>query len=197
MDEEPEDRDFGVYPAFVTKVNDPEGRHRVKVTVKNKISESDWARPSTSGGGSEGRGFHAAPKVGALVFLSFLDGDVEAPVYTCGSWAVDGSKKHMPADIAKAGADAHLVQAGEWRFGDISLRVVIDERPATRSCRVYAVDLQNAEDPIASVELDLVGRGVVIHGLSGVEIRSDGFIQLLAAVIQANERTFMPKAAPI
>lgn len=208
MDDEDDDdgKDFGVYPGYVVDNKDPDGRHRVRVHVPGLYERTAWAVPQTSGGGAvpnsagdatRGSGFHAAPRLNAVVFVSFLYGDPERPTYVGGDWGIVDGKSNMPADIVAAGKDAHLVQAGEWRFADLSLRVVIDERPGKRALKVYAVDLQNSEDPIATIEIDLEGRGIVVYGLTGVAVQSSGFVQLTAPVLQLNERTVRTAAAPV
>ena len=199
------DKDWGKYPGYVVDNADPQGRHRVTVSVPNKIQESAWASPVTTGGavpnsGADatfGSGFSSVPRKGALVLLSFLYGDVERPVYEGGGWGLLNGKSTAPADIAAAGPEAHLVHAGEWRFADVSLRVKIDERPGKRSLIAYAVDLKNGEEPIAAVELDLERRGVVVYGLTGVAVQSDGFVQITAPVLQLNERPVLTRGAPV
>ena len=182
--------DHGTYVGFVIDVNDPRGEHRVRAEVPGLTDDTGWARPrSTVGGGG-----HVAPRVQGRVLITYENGNEERPLYEPAAWV----KAELPADVAAAGDKAHLVHAFEFaKLGTISFRVTLDERPETRAFRIYAVDSENADDLIAALELDLVNRGVVVFGLTGVEIRSTGFIQLAAALMQLGDRAVLPCSTPI
>ena len=145
-------------------------------------------------GGGLQHGGHIVPRVGSRVIITYEYGNTERPLYEPASWV----SEDVPKDIAAAGAEAHLVQAFEFaKLGPISFRVTLDERPATRSFRIYAVDADNGDNLIAALELDLVNRAAVVFGLTGVEIRSTGFIQLTAALLQFNNRAVLPSSTPV
>jgi hypothetical protein len=189
--------DFGTYPATVVDVRDEKGLHRVKFTIPGKIARSDWALPTTIGGGSAQRGGHVVPAVGSDIEVRFAHGNKNFPLYSCGWWGTPRTGSEMPRDIIDAKNEAHLVQAFEiGNLGTISFRVTLDERPTKRSFRIYAVDT-TTNTQIAGIELDLEQRGLVLHGLTGVAIQSDGFVQLTAPTVQFNGRTLQTKAGPV
>lgn len=186
--------DFGNYVGFVTNVEDPSGVHRVRVQVPGLTDDTGWARPRSTMGGGLQHGGHIVPRVGSRVLITYEYGNTERPLYEPASWV----REDVPADIAAAGSQAHLVQAFEFaKLGAISFRVTLDERPESRAFRIYAVDTANADDLVAALELDLVSRGTILYGLTGVEIRSTGFIQLAAALIQVGDRAVLPRSTPI
>jgi hypothetical protein len=196
-EDEIHDDDYGMYPAKVIDIEDPLGLHRIQFAIPGKMERSGWAIPITSGGGAAQRGGHVMPAVGSDVFVVFLNGDPNTPAYQGGYWGARPTGSEMPADIQAAGADAHLVQAFELgQLGGLAFRVTLDERAGHRSFKIYAVDPAD-DEVVVSVELDLEKRGLVLYGLTGVELRSDGFVQALAPVIQFNNRALLPRAAPI
>ena len=189
-----EDSDLRPYVGFVLKVDDPRGEHRVCVEVPGLTDDTGWARPRSTMGGGLQHGGHIVPRVGSRVIVTYEYGNPERPLYEPAAWVAED----VPADIVAAGNEAHLVQAFEFaKLGPISFRVTLDERPATRSFRIYAVDADNGDSLIAALELDLVSRATIVYGLTGVEIRSTGFIQLAAALIQFNDRALLPAATPV
>jgi hypothetical protein len=181
-----EEQDHATYVGFVVKADDPRGEHRACCEVPNVTDDTGWARPRRKNG--------VPPREGQRVLITYEYGNPERPLWE----AACDVQEERPADMRAAGAQAHLVHAWEVAaIGPISFRVTLDERPATRAFRIYAVDTQNADALIAAVELDLVTRGVLVYGLTGVEIRSTGFIQLTAAMLQLNDRAVLPRSTPV
>lgn len=194
MHNDVEEQDLRTYIGFVIDNKDPLPLHRVCASIPGLTEDTGWMYPASTAGGGLQHGGHIAPKVGSRVRISQEMGDVERMVYEPHGWV----EEDVPADITAAGAEAHLVQAFEFaKLGPLSFRVTLDERPATRAFRIYAVDTENEDDLVVALELDLVSRGVVVYGLTGVELRSLGFIQLSGAIIQMNERPVQPKSSPI
>ncbi|MEO0561769.1 MAG: VgrG-related protein, partial [Chloroflexota bacterium] len=90
---------YGVVPAIVTNVNDPDdmGRVKLKYPWLDDSLESGWARVAMMGAGS-GRGFNWLPEVDDEVVVAFQLGDINYPyviggVYN-GSDAVPDAQKH-------------------------------------------------------------------------------------------------------
>lgn len=185
-------KEVKTYPGFVRQVDDPLGLHRVRVEIPGYMALTPWAFPEVSGGGMA-RGGHIVPEVNNIVFVRFLFGDDERPIYSGASWGTP----QVPADIKAAGKQAHLVQGLEIsKLGDLSFRVTIDERPGKRAVKVYAVDVTDNEI-IASLEFDLEKRGLSIFGLAGVDIQARGFVNVDAAQVQVHDRLVLEKAGPI
>lgn len=86
---------YGVFPALVTDIKDPDGQGRVKVALPwspdaNSSRYEVWARLATlMGGGNRGSWF--IPDVNDEVLVSFESGDVRRPYLLGGLW--NGSDK--------------------------------------------------------------------------------------------------------
>jgi len=184
------------YPAFVRRVDDPLGLHRVRVEIPGFIALSSWAFPVTMGGGSEVRGGHVVPAVDSLVFVVLLYGDEERPIYFGGSWALE----QAPHDIRVAGTKAHLIQSLEFgKLGTMAFRATINETPGQRLVRLYVADTSdpNDEQVLASLEFDLEKRGITLFGLSGVSIKGTGFVDIDSPQLTLNDRLVISKAGPL
>ena len=82
---------YGVDLAKVTNINDPDKLNRIKckrVTNDADVGETDWMYVASPLAGS-GYGLYAMPKVGDLVLLSYLGGDVHRPFVIGSVWTKD------------------------------------------------------------------------------------------------------------
>lgn len=99
-------RCYGVYPAVVSDIADPDGQGRVKVELPWAPDSGGeryeaWARLATLMGGSR-RGSFFIPDVGDEVLVAFEDGDARRPYVLGGLWngsdappeAMDGAGKN-------------------------------------------------------------------------------------------------------
>lgn len=88
MPEPTEGGRFGLYVGTVADVRDPEQRGRVRVRIPDLFGSEPlpaWALPMGQHFG-EGSGSMVVPAVGAVVFVQFVQGSVNVPVYTPGAW---------------------------------------------------------------------------------------------------------------
>jgi len=91
---------YGVFPATVTDIKDPEGLGRVKVTLPWSTDTGGdrydgWARVATLMGGNN-RGSWFVPDVDDEVLVSFEGGDVRRPFVLGGLWnGVDAPPETM------------------------------------------------------------------------------------------------------
>lgn len=78
---------YGKYRAKVTKNNDPEKQGRIKVECPSVLGdfESGWALPCFPAGGHAEHSFGWIPKIGALVWVEFEEGDSNRPIWV-GTW---------------------------------------------------------------------------------------------------------------
>lgn len=85
---------FGIYPAFVCDVKDPEKRGRIKVTCAevfcDNTTTSGWCTPITPVGINGGGDFYV-PEIDEGVFIMFLEGDIDRPVWIGGWWGKDST----------------------------------------------------------------------------------------------------------
>lgn len=77
---------FGVYRAIVTNISDPQQRGRIKVICPKVLcgAESAWCEPIIPFCKDNGGDFYV-PSVNEAVWLMFIEGNVDNPVYI-GSW---------------------------------------------------------------------------------------------------------------
>ena len=180
------------WPAEVIDVMDPEGLHRIKFTVPGLVEESPWAFPKTAGGGSAQFGGHIAPEVGGVVFVEWLGGDPEKPIYCGGSWGVvDGAGSEMPQAIRDAGEEAHLVHSVQ--LGPMEIVVDLRERDATAGTgQLLSIEDRNAGTTILTYDISKQGLSLEADYL--VQILAAGIVKVEAAQTQINQRTVKPSS---
>lgn len=94
---------YGVYPALVTDVQDPDGQGRVQIELPFVNGEDGpgataWARLATFMAGN-GRGSWFIPEPDDEVLVAFVAGDPRRPVVIGGLWnGVDAPPETMDAD---------------------------------------------------------------------------------------------------
>jgi uncharacterized protein involved in type VI secretion and phage assembly len=121
---------YGVYPALVVDIKDPDGQGRVKVSLPwSPDAQSDsyeaWARIATFMGGSN-RGSWFIPDVDDEVLIAFEGGDVRRPYVLGGMWngsdappqSMDGSgQNHLKVLRSRNGVKVTLDdQDGQENF---------------------------------------------------------------------------------
>ena len=79
---------YGIYQGFVTSIDDPEKRGRIKCTCPDILdtSESGWCEPCFPNACDDGGDFYL-PKIGEGVWVMFIDGKANRPVYLGGWWS--------------------------------------------------------------------------------------------------------------
>lgn len=79
----------GVYPALVCNIKDPEKRGRIKVTCADIFGDTEtssgWCEPCVTVAVEKG-GDIAVPAIDEGVWITFIDGDIDRPVYLGGWW---------------------------------------------------------------------------------------------------------------
>ena len=82
----------GIYAGQVVSIKDPEHRGRIKVKISELLGEStsNWCEPCVPCCFDNGGDF-CLPKLKDFVWVTFMDGDLESPVYLGGWWSKDSS----------------------------------------------------------------------------------------------------------
>jgi hypothetical protein len=127
-----EPRWYGVYSGLVTTNADPEKRGRVQAVIPGLCEpHTNWALPAggSHSSGEPGHGSFDPPAKGAAVFIMFLCGDIDEPVYFGGWRALTGGHSDAPTEVQNASvADA----ANKLKiFETAQFAIVIDERAAS------------------------------------------------------------------
>lgn len=93
---------FGLYPATVTNNVDPESTGRLQLTIPDVLGEtpSSWAEACAPlAGAGAALGVYLVPPVGAGVWVQFVQGEPDRPVWVGCRW---GSRSDLPSDAQSA-----------------------------------------------------------------------------------------------
>lgn len=80
---------YGIYQGIVTKTNDPEKRGRIKCqipSVLGNVAESAWCDPVIPVA-YDGGGDFCIPQTGEAVWILFIEGNQNMPVWFGGWWS--------------------------------------------------------------------------------------------------------------
>jgi len=186
------ERYFGLYMGRVVDRNDPDTRGRVRVEIPGMIDErSAWAVPK--GGGSRKWGSVAVPPLDADVYVQFVNGDIERPVYEPADYGIrDGEPEVFPEH-----EDPDIIVAG---FGPF--RLVIDlrddgaEQTPSLVLKQVATLGDGSETDTAWVRLG--ENSIQVRGDAAVQVTSGGLTDLDSdGDIQVRRRKVMPASRPI
>ena len=187
---------LGIYAGVVTKRDDPERLCRIKVRIPAILepqSEGDgpWAYPKS--GGSAQWGKNSVPPLGAAVFVQFINGDIEKPIWEPG-WhgkpLVDGQVK-SEAFPEHQDPDIHV-------FGIGPFRLVIDDREGQRSAVFTVVkEVNGTEESMASLEFNYEDNSVILSCESALGLKSGAIIDMDAITVQVAGRKITPSNKPI
>ena len=181
---EPLDHFYGVVPALVTNVQDPNDWNRVKLKFPwmTEDAESDWARVIGAGAGPEA-GFCVLPAVGDEVLVSFMHGDFDFPIVLGGLW--NGQAKIPPPTVSESAADRPLVRT--WHSIDGHYIVMDDKNKkieivSTGGIKVTVSD-QDKKVTIANSQSTVVMEEskIAVESSSELTIKSKGNLKLDAS----------------
>jgi uncharacterized protein involved in type VI secretion and phage assembly len=186
------DRWYGVYPALVSDLRDPDGQGRVKVTLPwaadpDGSSYATWARLSTLMAGA-GRGTWFVPETGDEVLLAFEAGDSRRPIVLGALW--NGSDK-PPESMDGAGHNdvrvIHSRAGHEVRLDDTSgQEKVVVSTPGGQKVTL--------SDSPASVEIVDSGGNSVKLTSSGITVESSGKVTISASTAEVTAGTLTVNA---
>jgi hypothetical protein len=188
---------LGLYSGTVVARDDPEKLGRVRVVIPGLIEpDSNWALPK--GGGSKHWGQDNVPPLGSEVFVQFVNGNPDVPVYEP-AWRAKvknettGERESWSFSEHQAGGpDVHV-------FGIGNFRLVIDDREGQRYAALRVIkEVKGAEDVIVEIKFDIEGNALRIFGTTAVKIESLGVIDVdTGSDVQIKGRKVMPSSKPI
>lgn len=162
---------FGVYPALVTDVVDPDNRGRVRITLPwlpDPQGEFEtWARIATLMAGDQ-RGSWFIPEVDDEVLVSFEAGDPQRPYVIGALW-----NGHDAPPASMDGAGANRLKVLRSRNG---VTVTLDDQDGSERFRVETPGGHHLEigDGGAGITLrDANGSEIRLHS-SGISIKAAG-----------------------
>jgi uncharacterized protein involved in type VI secretion and phage assembly len=172
-------RYYGVYPALVSDIADPEGQGRVKVRLPwspdgNGSSYDVWARLATLMAGNE-RGTWFIPDVDDEVLVAFAGGDPRRPFVVGALW---NGQDAPPESMDSAGENN--IKSIVSRNG---IRITLDDSSGQETLTL--------ETPQQRIVVDDGGRSVEVTDANGNSIRmeSSGITVTASAKVTINAST--------
>lgn len=179
---------------------DPLGDGRVRVEVPGYIAPPGlWAEPAAApGSGTAHRGAFAPPDVGAAVYVMFIGGDIDSPIYFTGGFPTGTAPGPVggyvrPLDTGMPGTpeeisaeEAHLVKA----FESDAWAIVVDDRPGKER---LALEMKKNG---TRVVLGGGGARLEISAVELLSIKCDGTLRIDANTLVFNGRPVLPGAKP-
>jgi len=173
---------YGVYPALVSDIKDPDGQGRVKVTLPWSPDTSGseyatWARLATLMGGDK-RGSWFIPDVGDEVLVCFEAGDPRRPYVVGGLW---NGKDGPPDSIDGAARNERKVLCS--RNG---VKVTLDDKDGGERLQLDTPGGQKLilKDGPGSVEIsDSNGNSVKLE-TSGITVTASGKVTVNASTAE-------------
>lgn len=150
---------FGTYAGIVEKVEDPEGLGRIKVRVPHVygiagltigyvgVNQLPWALPAgmPAGGQAGSGGFSMLPEPGDHVWVRFLDGEPEKPIWEWGMQTQSDAKNLRLHSYDKRGGKVGKPDATRWtRYGH--LFEIVDGSVTVTTSKGYRMFLLDASD---------------------------------------------------
>jgi len=174
---------FGVYPAQVVAVADPEGQGRVQVSLPWAVDPEAgplqiWARLATLMAG-RGRGTWFVPDVGDEVLVAFEAGDVRRPYVVGALWNGADSPP-----VSMDGAGDNNLKVIHSRAG---VRITLDDTPgdARLICETPNGQRITLEDSARRIKID-DGSGSEIHLSNGQITVNASMVTVNAGMVQVN-----------
>ena len=174
---------YGVYPALVTDVSDPDGQGRVKIklpwapdTSGNEGGYETWARLATFMGGNN-RGSWFIPDVNDEVLIVFEGGDPRRPYAIGGLW----NGKDAPPESMDSGGQNNLKVLRSRNGVKITLddsdgqEKLILETPLGQKITLYDGD--------TSVELDDSNGNSIRMDTSGITVTASSTVTINASQV--------------
>lgn len=161
---------LGIYEGIVVNNVDPEELSRIKVRVPGYIeTESGWALPRAGGAAQVGQ--NRVPPEGADVYVQFLGGRIEKPIW---DWGPHGIGEAFPEHVAP---DVSVL-------GDGPFRMIIDRREGEDTA-TWAVVLTNPstgeEERVCSIQFDAENQSLDIDVAGAVRVRGQALVDIDSA----------------
>lgn len=186
------DRWYGVYPALVTDVKDPDGQGRVKVSLPwapdaRGGSYEAWARQATLMAG-DGRGTWFIPEPGDEALVGFEAGDPRRPYVLGMMWnGVDGTPESMDSAGRNNVRVIHSRSGHQVRFDDTAgQEQIVIQTPGGQRVTL-------SESP-ASVEIVDNNGNTVKLGTDGISVSASAKVTVVAGTAEISAATLTVNA---
>lgn len=175
--------------------DDPDGDGRVRVNIPGKMEKSPWA--SAKGGGYTKWGKNVVPPLNADVYVQFVNGDPERPVYEPadhGFRAPEGDPGGAP--VPERFPEFEDPDVAVWGIGPF--RMVIDSREDQKSATFkFVKELSDgSETDVAWIFFNYEDNSIEIHADSAIGINGTIF-DVSTAAVTLNGRKVTMNGKPI
>jgi uncharacterized protein involved in type VI secretion and phage assembly len=165
---------FGKYRGFVADRDDPDRLGRLKLRVPSVLggAVTGWAWPAAPYAGAN-RGLLFLPHEKDIVWVEFIEGELEHPVWSGGGWAKPGGTSEIPEDAREHYPDTGVLRT---RFG---LVIVMDDKSGSEKIVIRAKNgCEVTLDPNAN-QITVKAQKVVIEdgGQQVQELATKAFVK--------------------
>lgn len=174
--ERAEGKHWGKYRGFVQDNNDPEQLGRLKVTVPSLLADavSGWAWPAVPYAGA-GIGFFFIPQVGDLVWVEFIEGDLDHPIWTGCSWGKPGGQSELPEEALQSYPQQQVIKTPS---GNV---IVINDASGSESITVRTKEGTEIVIDRSGQKITIQAESVIAQGSSEMpeELATKTFVQTI------------------
>jgi uncharacterized protein involved in type VI secretion and phage assembly len=165
---------WGKYRGTVADRGDPEQLGRLKVRVPSLLGDAvtGWAWPAVTYAGA-GIGLLALPLVGDLVWVEFMEGELDHPIWSGASWAKPAGSSEVPAPGLAAYPDVVVLRTPSGH------EVILSDQDGSELLTIRAASgCEVVLDPNANTVTIRAGEVLVRSGQGDVEpLATKSFVQ--------------------
>ena len=174
--ERAEGKYWGKYRGFVQDNNDPEQLGRLKVTVPSLLADavSGWAWPAVPYAGA-GIGFFFMPQVGDLVWVEFIEGELDHPLWTGCSWGKPGGQSELPEEALQSYPQQQVIKTPS---GNV---IIINDSSGSESITVRTKEGTEIVIDRSGQKITVQANSVIVQGASQMpeELATKTFVQMV------------------
>lgn len=176
--ERAEGKYWGKYRGFVQDNNDPEQLGRLKVTVPSLLADavSGWAWPAVPYAGA-GIGFFFMPQVGDLVWVEFIEGELDHPLWTGCSWGKPGGQSELPEEALQSYPQQQVIKTPS---GNV---IIINDSSGSESITVRTKEGTEIVIDRSGQKITIQAESVIIQGSAEMpqELATKTFVEQVYA----------------
>lgn len=132
-----------MYAGQVVDREDPKLLGRVRVKIPGLVDQSGWAFPAGApGAGSKQRGLFAVPEKDADVYVMFLMGDPDRPIYFAGHWGTGEAPTRIGTKTKSTAPKVRVLETEKFEFiiDDDSNKLIIRRKDGSGEILLGADD---------------------------------------------------------
>ena len=162
------------YRGFVSDRNDPLQLGRLKLLVPSILADAvtGWAWPASPYAG-KGIGFFFIPQVNDLVWVEFVEGDLEHPIWSGGSWAAPGGTSEIPQEAQQNYPDQCVIKTAS------GITIILSDASGSEQVTIRAKSgCEIVMDPNAN-KITVQASEIILRGSSGTteELATKSFVE--------------------